>query len=237
MKKAMIAMSMLALLRVGLVAHAAPGSASSEANTIVWGQVTNGLQLGIAPPRGTKGTPEAMFDGTTLRVRVFCRNSADTPVRLLASVHTCLLGDGGKNALLASELTLVPKGGGKALSVTYQGWNHLTLLDKRRPKGQQPQETLDKSFGGKADTQLSEEDAKRMTTVLAPGETGPVADINFAPWEKPRSWWWFKNDTDTVTAGAYQVTAILRVDHKLSDWKGEIRSGSIEVSIRPKENQ
>jgi hypothetical protein len=230
-------MSVSAFLCVGLVAHAAPDSTSSEASTVVWGQVTNGLQLGIAPPIGAKGTREAIFDGNTLRVRVFCRNAADTPVRLLASVHTCLLGEGGRNALLASELTLMPKGGGKALSVTYQGWNHLTLLDKRRPKGQQPQETLDKSFGGKTDIQLSEEDAKRMTTVLAPGETGTVAEINFAPWEKPRSWWWFKNDTDTVTAGAYQVTAVLRVDHKLSDWKGEIRSGCIEVHIRPKENQ
>ena len=152
-------------------------------------------------------------------------------MRLVASVHTCLLGKGGNNALLASELTLTPKDGGQAISVTYQGWNHLSLLDKRQSKDTRPQETLNDSLGGKTDIQLSEEDAKRMTTVLAPGETGRVTDIYFEPWKKPRSWWWLKRDTDTVTAGTYRVTATFKVDQELSAWKGEVTSPALEVEI------
>lgn len=198
---------------------------------IHWGTPVNGLQLGIAPPVTENGDPEPIFDGNALRVRVFCRNAGDVPVRLLASVHLCLLGEGGRNALLASELVLTPKDGGQSISITYQGWNHLSLLDKRRPKGQQPQETLNASFGGTADIQLSEEDAKRMTTVLAPGETGPATNIHFEPWKKPRSWWWFKRDTDTVTAGTYRVTATFKVDQELSEWNGEVTSQALEVEI------
>ncbi|MEI8122649.1 MAG: hypothetical protein WCI20_11390 [bacterium] len=203
----------------------------ADLETIRWGTPVNGLQLGIAPPVSKNGVPEAIFDGHALRVRVFCRNAGAVPVRLLASVHTCLLGEGGNNALLASELTLTPKDGGKTISVAYQGWNHLSLLDKRRPKDKQPQATLNDSLGGKTDIQLSEEDAKRMTTVLAPGETGPVTGIYFEPWKKPRSWWWFKRDTDTVTAGTYRVTATFKVDQELSEWKGEVTSPALEVEI------
>jgi len=211
-----------------------PGRAartSIAAETIRWGTPVNGLQLGIAPPVSKNGDTEVLFDGNALRVRVFCRNAGDAPVRLLASVHTCLLGEGGNNALLASELTLAPKDGGKTISVTYQGWNHLSLLDKRRSKGKGPQETLNDSLGGKADIQLSEEDAKRMTTVLAPGETGRETDIHFEPWKKPWSWWWLKCHTDTVTAGTYRVTATFKVDQELSEWKGEVASPALEVEI------
>jgi hypothetical protein len=199
---------------------------------IVWGQVKGGLQLGIAPPMSADGVPEATFDSGTLSVRVYCRNTGKTPVRLLASVHTCLLGEGGKNALLVSELILTPAHGGEPVSVTYQGWNHLSLLDKRRTKDEQPQQTLNKSFGGKAVIQLSPEDAKQRTTVLAPGTTGPVADVEFAPWQQPRSWWWLKKEADTMTPGTYQVTAVLNVDHELSEWKGTLRSGSLQVEVR-----
>lgn len=237
MKQAVISMSAAEFLCVGLAAQAAPELPSSSANTIAWGPVTNGLQLGIAPSLGNNGAPEPIFDGNVLRVRVLCRNAGDTPVRLLASVHTCLLGSGGKNALLASGLTLTPKDEGKALSVTYQGWNHLTLLDKRRPKGQQPQKTLNDSFGGKTDIQLSEEDAKRMTTVLAPGETGRVANIYFAPSERPRSWWGLKSEADIVKPGTYQVSALLTVDLEQSEWKGTVKSGSLQVEIHPKDKQ
>jgi hypothetical protein len=86
--------------------------------TIRWGTPVNGLQLGIAPPVNKEGDPEATFDGNALRARVFCRNAGEASVRLLASVHTCLLGGGGNNALLASEVTLAPKDGGKAMIQT-----------------------------------------------------------------------------------------------------------------------
>lgn len=228
-------MSVLVCLSVGLTTHAVAETNLTDDGVIVWGKVVNGLQLGISPPTGTNGVSEAIFDGSTLRAFVFCRNVSDSPIQLLASVHTCLLGDGGNNALLASKLILTPKNGGGSHFVTYQGWNHLSLLDKRRRKGEQPQQTLNDSFGGKTDIQLSAEDAKRMTTVLPPGKTGPVTWIDFTPWKKPRSWWWFKEDADTLTPDAYQLTAVLTVDHELSEWKGSITSGSLEVDIQPKD--
>ena len=209
----------------------------TQADPIVWGEVVNGLQLGISPPVGTNGIPDTVFDGDSLRARVFCRNVGDSPVRLLASVHTCLLGKGGNNALLVSEVELTPKDGGQAISVTYQGWNHLSLLDKRRSDKEQPQETLNKSFGGKTDIQLKPEDAKRMTTVLAPGESGPMAQVSFTPGKKPRSWWYLKDDSATVPVGVYHITAVLKVDHELSEWKGVVKSGALEVEFRPEGKQ
>jgi hypothetical protein len=138
--------------------------------------------------------------------------------------------------LLASGLILTPKNGGTSLSVTYQGWNHLALMDTRRKKGEQPQHSLNKSFGGKTEIHLSEEDAHRMMTVLAPGATGRVVRVNFTPNKKPRSWWWLKNESDTLASGTYHVAAFFTVDQELSDWKGTLKSGALEVEIAPKED-
>jgi hypothetical protein len=228
-------MSVLIVLALAATTYAEDRQSSQNSNSIAWGDVVNGLQLGIAPPVGTNGIAEVIFDGENLRAHVFCRNTSEAPVRLLASVHTCLLG--GDNPLFASGVTLTPKDGGNSITVTYRGWNHLALLDKRRKKGQQPQSTLNDSFGGKADIELSEEDAKRMTTVLAPSATGRVVRVQFAPNKTPRSWWWLKNESDTLASGTYSVTAFLTVDQEQSDWKGTLKSGALEVQIvLPKED-
>ena len=129
-------------------ASAEDAKAARDANSIVWGDAVNGLKLGISPPVGTNGVTEPIFDGKSLRVDVFCRNVSASPVRILASVHDCLQGKGGDNALLASGVVLTPKNGGKPVTVTYQGWNHLALLDKRRKNGEEPQQTLNRSMGG-----------------------------------------------------------------------------------------
>ena len=123
------------------VAFADNATPPRDVRPIAWGEVVNGLQLGIAPPVGTNGVIQPLFDGESVQADVFCRNAGDTAVRVLASVHTCLLGQGGNNALLASGIMLAPEGGGKPVKVTYQGWNHLSLLDTRREKGKQPQDT------------------------------------------------------------------------------------------------
>lgn len=215
-------------------AHAGDATCVSGDSFIAWGDALDGLQLGIAPPIGTNGVAEPLFDGESLRAVVYCRNVGSTPVRLLASVHTCLLGQGGGNALLASGLTLSPKEGGASVNVTYQGWNHLALLDTRRKKGDQPQETLNGSFGGKTDIRLSEADANRMTTVLEPGATGQVVRVDFTPEKKPRSWWWPEDESARLAPGSYQVAAFLNVDQEQSPWKGVVKSGALEVRIPAK---
>ncbi len=235
MIKASRLMSVVVVFAIVAATYAEDKQGSTNESPVVWGDVVNGLQLGIAPPVGTNGIAEAIFDGVNLRARVFCRNTSEVPVRLLASVHTCLLG--GDNPLFASGVALTPKNGGNSITVTYQGWNHLALLDTRRKKGEQPQNTLNESFGGKTDIKLSEGDAKRMTTVLAPGATGEVVYVAFAPNKKPRSWWWLKNEADTLASGAYSVTAFFTVDQEQSEWKGTLKSGGLEVEIvLPKED-
>ncbi len=224
-------MSVLVVFAFAAATDAEDKQDNANEPPIVWGEVVNGLQLGIAPPVGTNGVMHAMFDGENLCARVFCRNTGKTPIRLLASVHTCLLGKGGNNALLASGIILTPKNGGTPLAVTYQGWNHLALLDKRRENVEPPQQTLNKSLGGKTDIELTKEDADRMTTVLEPGETGRVVQVHFAPNKKPRSWWWLENDSVSLISGTYHVTGFFAVDHQFSDWKGTIKSESLEVEI------
>ena len=225
----------IGILTANVAGYAHGNPNQTDADQIVWGKVVNGLQLGISPLAGNNG--EAAFDGTTLHARVFCRNVGNSPVRLLASVHTCLLGKGGDNALLVSELILTPKSGHESFFLTYQGWNHLSLLDERRPIEEQPQETLNISLGGKTDVKLSAEDAQRMTTVLAPGETGRVAHIHCDLGNKSRSWWRLKEGSDAVAQGTYRLTAVLNVDHELSEWKGMLKSGCVEVEISPQDKQ
>ena len=107
----------------------------------------------------------------------------------------------------------------------------MSLLDTRRKKGEQPQQSLNKSFGGTTDIQLSKEDATRRTTSLEPGATGEVAYVEFTPNKKPRSWWWLKNESDTLASGTYSMTAFLTVDQEQSEWKGTLKSGALGVEI------
>lgn len=166
------------LLLFGVTAAYSHDHGSDAATaTIAWGDTVKGLQLGLAPQAGTNARATAVSDGSSVLVQVSLRNTDKSPVRLLASVHTCLLGEGGANALLVSRFMLKPKAGGDPFSIVYKAWNHLNLLDKRRPKSEQPQQTLNGSYG-KTDIQLNPDDAKRMTTVLSPGETR-VAHVAF----------------------------------------------------------
>jgi len=219
----------VALLLFGVTAtYSQDHKGDAATATTAWGDTVKGLQLGLAPQAGTKALAATVSDGSTVLMQVSLRNTGKSPVRLLASVHTCLLGEGGTNALLVSRLLLKPKAGGDPFTIAYKGWNHLSLLDKRRPKSEQPQQTLNGSFG-KTDIQLNPDDARRMTTVLAPGETR-VTQIAFTLRENKSSWWQLERST-LVRTGTYEVTAILKVDQELSEWKGELTSGPVEINL------
>ena len=124
---------------------------------------------------------------------------------------------------------LEPKAGGDAFTIIYKGWNHLSLLDRRRPKSEQPQQTLNDSFG-RTNIQLAPDTARRMTTVIAPGETR-VTKIAFDLHEQKSSWWQVDGST-LVPTGTYEMTAVLKVDQELSEWKGELTSGRVEIQLQ-----
>jgi hypothetical protein len=219
----------VALLLCGVTAtYSQDHRGDAPTTTIAWGDAVKGLQLGLAPQAGTNALAAPVSGGSNVLVQVSLRNTGKSPVRLLASVHTCLLGEGGANALLVSRLVLKPKPGGDPLTIAYKGWNHLSLLDKRRPKSEQPQQTLNDSFG-KTDIQLNPDDARRMTTVIAPGETR-VTEIAFTLRENKSSWWQLERSA-FVPTGTYEMTAVLKVDQELSEWKGELTSGRVEINL------
>ncbi len=223
----------LCLLSAGMAACAGEKRENARADGIAWGKVVDGLQLGISPPVGDDGAPKAAFDGDTLRVRVHLRNVGKSPVRLLASVHTCVaMGSGGAAAIHASKLVLKPKAGGDPRTVTYQGWNHLHLLDTRRDESESWQKTLARR-GRRTDIRLSAEDAEYMSTVLDPCGPPRIEHVACSPTRRGDSPWRLEPGEDPVTAGTHGVTAILKVDQERSTWKGELVSGSLDVEIRP----
>jgi hypothetical protein len=227
----------LCLLSAGMAAHPEEKRESVRADGIVWGKVVDGLQLGISSPAGDDGAPAAAFDGETLRVRVHLRNIGKSPVRLLASVHSCVaMGSNGSAAIHASKLVLSPKAGGDPRTVTYQGWNHLHLLDTRRADSEPWQKTLARR-GRNTDIRLTAEDAEYMSTVLDPCGPPRIEHVACSPTRRGDSPWRLEPGEDPVTAGTYGVTAVLKVDHERSKWKGELLSGSLDIEIRPRDRK
>jgi hypothetical protein len=173
-----------------------------------------------------------VFDGSTLHVQVHLRNAGKSPVRLLASTYGCLA-FGPAGAIPVSKLILTPTTGGAPLAITYQGMNHLRLLDKRRPKSEGWQETLSKGSGGDEDLQLDAKKVESWTTLLAPGQTLRACQVEYAPGDASDSVWQLTGKSNLVPQGKYQLTAVFTVNQKVSQWKGELTSGSLEVEIRP----
>lgn len=209
------------------------GEGKPEPAAIVWGEAVNGLQLGISAAAESKEDGEEAAGGRALRFDVHLRNVSKAPVSLLASVHGCVaMGSGA--AVLVSNLVLQPEIGGRAATVSYRGWNHVLLLDKRRPKGEGWQETLCKSKPGKPDFDLTAEDAEYLSTKLAPGATAHVHRVVVVLGKDSRSVWRVDGaDAGAELKGKYQVTAVLMVDQKRSEWKGEVKSGPLSVTIQP----
>jgi hypothetical protein len=107
--------ALLLLLALTATYSQDPGG-NPEPAKIAWGDAVDGLQLGLAPQTVTIAIAPAVAERANALVEVSLRNTAKSPVRLLASVHTCLLGAGGTNALLASKLVLKPRRGAIPLS-------------------------------------------------------------------------------------------------------------------------
>ena len=199
-----------------------------EANSIVWGEVVKDLQLGISPPSKTDG--KALFEGGRLNVCVHLRNTGKSEVRLLASTYTCLaLGSDG--ALLVSKIILTPAKGGEPITITYQGPNHLALLDKRRDKSEGWQATVAKGDPSGKDLQLDAEKVESLATVLSPGETLAPCSVTYTPGDHSNSAWLQTGNSNGVPAGKYKLKAVFVVDQKVSKWKGELTSGSLDVEI------
>jgi hypothetical protein len=181
---------------------------------IIWGDVVNGLQLGISPPAGTNGVAAAVFDGKTLHINVQVRNTGKTPVRFLASTFGCAT-VGPHAAIPVTKLILTPSNGGEPLSITYQGVNHVS--DKR---------------------QLDAKDVEYYTTELAPGQALKYSyPVEFTPGEDRATSWQRTGESNLVPEGKYQLKAVFVVDRPGSKWKGELTSGSLEVDIRPSDKK
>lgn len=222
-----MALALITSALTALAAAASPVQGPGRETKIAWGEPVNGLQYGLAIQSPTTQPAAAAEADKGISLQVTLRNVGTTPVRFLASVHTCLLGEGGSNALVISKLVLKPKAGGDSVTLRYGGWNHLCLLDKRRKKSEGPQETLNRSYGN-SDVQLSDEDAKHMTTVFAPGKT-KVTEFELSP-NDPHSWWEAEKPV-TFKPGAYELTAVFTVDNASSEWKGEVSSAPVEIQI------
>ena len=204
---------------------------------IVWGEVVNGLQLGISPPVILSETHEfagfksPVFDGGNLHVTVHLRNIGECSVRFLPSAWDCLaMGDAG--AIPVSKLALAPAEGGKTLTVTYQGWNHLRLLDKRRPESESWQNTLCRSFPGAEDMQLDAEKGKDRQIELAAGDAAWPEWVKVSLGNESQTPWRLTEKPSTKPVGKYRVTAILIVDQQVSEWKGTLSSGALDVEMR-----
>jgi uncharacterized protein (TIGR03067 family) len=236
MRSSFISTSVCVLLFGVSSAYSEEAKDRDDIDGIAWGEVVNGLQLGISPPVTLSATHEfvgfdgPMFDGGTLHVTVHLRNVGKSHVRFLPSVWDCLaMGDAG--AIPVSKLTLTPEKGGKSLTVTYQGWNHLRLLDKRRPESESWQETLCQSAPGAEDMQLDSEEGKDRQVELAAGDAVWPEWVKVSLGKESKTPWQLTEKSRTIPAGKYRVAAVLVVDQQVSEWKGALTSGALDVAF------
>lgn len=185
----------------------------AHADRMAWGGVVNGLQLGISPEAGDNGVPQALFDGTALHINVQVRNAGKSPVRFLPNTFGCAaMGSGG--AVPVTKLILTPSEGGEPLAITYQGLNHVS---EEKP--------------------LGADDVEYFATVLTPGELGFPYPVKYTPGKVRATSWQRTGGSNVVPEGKYQLKAVVVVDRKASEWKGELTSGSLEVEILPSDKK
>ena len=74
------------------------------------------------------------------------------------------------------------------------------------------------------------------TTELAPGQALRYSyPVKFTPGEDRATSWQRTGESNLVPEGKYQLKAIFVVDRKGSQWKGELKSGSLEVELHQKD--
>ena len=215
----MLTTSLLLLSAVTAV-HGESRTEPTAAPEIIWGKAIRGVQLGISR------LSESVSISDELSFRVHLRSVSMSPVRLLASVHGCLAVGSGA-AILVSKLELESDAGGDPLIVTYRGPNHAIGLDRPRDSSESQQKNRETD----GTIEFGPEDAEYLTTILEPSETTPGEPVEIAWGKDTKARWALANETKALPAGKYKVTAVFTVDQKLSEWKGEVRSGTLEVSI------
>lgn len=238
MRTSFISLSAAILFCCVAVAHAEDATTGKAVEGIVWGKVVHGLQLGISPAAKLGKTHEIagfeppVDDNGTIHVTIHLRNVSSKTVRLLPSVWDCLaMGDGG--AILASKLTLTPADGGQPLTATYQGVNHLRILDRRRPDAESSQQTLRKDGPEATDLQLVLEEAQEYQIELEAGDSQWPEWIKLSLTPQTQTPWQLAKPPSSAPVGKYRVTAALIVDHPASQWKGTLTSGALEIELRP----
>lgn len=230
MKQIATMIGTLALLCSAAAAGAEEKQKTAD-DTIVWGKAV-GLQLGISPPMKAKWKQEAMYEGGNLHVEVYLRNTGKQPIRLLPSIHQCVA-VGPNAALYATRLHLLPAQGGRPLTVTYQGHNHLRLLDKRHSSARPTSERFEEHRVRTSDIELTAEQADYLMTELAPGKTSRATNVTFSL--KPDSKLsWRLTGQHAVPAETYHLVAVLVLDQKRSPWQGTLTSGPLDIKISGK---
>ena len=121
--------------------------------------------------------------------------------------------------------------------VTYQGWNHLRLLDKRRPESESWQETLCKSAPGGENLQLDAKEASDRQIELAVGDAVWPEWVRVSPAKESNTPWRLTEESSRIAPGKYRVTAVLIVDQEVSEWKGKLTSGTLDVEMLARPRQ
>ena len=237
MRSSLFIISVCILLLGRTYVHSEDARNESNTDGIAWGKVINGLQLGISPPvkldesQKFDGFEEPIIERDTLQVTVRLRNAGTSDVRFLPTVWDCLaMGDAG--AIPVSKIILTPNSGGDSLTVTYEGMNHLeSLLDKRARESESSEETRGKNISEGKDLELIAKRANARQITLAAGDALWPEWVKVNPATENNTQWRLAKGSSRIPAGKYCVTAVLIVDQKVSEWRGKLTSGNLEIEI------
>ncbi len=109
-----------------------------------------------------------------------------------------------------TKVILTPNEGGESLSIIYRSHNHLS-----------------------DENPLDADDVEHFSTVLAPGQSLMFPyRLEFAPEERRETEWQRTGESNVIPKGKYQMKAELIVDRQVSEWKGVLTSGLLEVDIQ-----
>ena len=237
MRSSLFIISVCILLLGGTYVRSEDAKNESKTDGIAWGKVINGLQLGISPPvkldesHEFDGFEEPVIERDTLQVTVHLRNAGTSDVRFLPTVWDCLaLGDDG--AIPVSKIILTPESGGDSLTIIYKGMNHLERLrDKRAREPDSSEETPSKNISGAKVLELTAKRENARQIKLAAGDALWPEWVKVNPKTENNTQWRLAKGSNRIPPGKYCVTAVLIVDQKVSEWKGKLTSGNLDIEI------
>ena len=237
MRSSLFIISVCILLLGGTYVRSEDAKNESKTDGIAWGKVINGLQLGISPPvkldesHEFDGFEEPVIERDTLQVTVHLRNAGTSDVRFLPTVWDCLaLGDDG--AIPVSKIILTPESGGDSLTIIYKGMNHLERLrDKRAREPDSSEETPSKNISGAKVLELTAKRENARQIKLAAGDALWPEWVKVNPKTENNTQWRLAKEPGRIPPGKYCVTAVLIVNQKVSEWKGRLMSGNLDIEI------